>query len=285
MRRHLRQPLLVAALAAFPLTACSSDNGDDEFEVKLPDLVEFSGQLAKTPAAVAEGRLDCHRRNDPGHALSNAIELNGYVRVLADPTAKKQPPAAKVAVFSKAGAELGEAFSDPSKAGRISVSVPVTSDGFSGHAIISHKGYLDTRLESSRPIISGDLAGWVWMATKAEVDTRAAKLSLKAEAGKGLLTGSVHDCDLFGVSNAVVTVDGKGDATRYTEGFELSADRGWTSEAGRFAVAALPPGKALVQAWGKLKDGGPLVLLSTREVTIVADAITSVDLQPLTGKE
>ena len=275
----------LSVAGALSLAGCSSGDADPDAGEQLPDLVELSPEPAGSPTEAVKGRLECHRKNDPGPATAAAVELNGYVRVLADPTAKKDPPAAKVEIFDAAGTFLDDAYADPTKSGRISVSVPVPKSGFRGHARVTFKGYVPTRFTSSRPTTRGDLAGWVWMATEAELEARAKALSTTLDKGKGVLLGSVHDCDLFGIENAIVTVDGEAAATRYTEGFELSASRTFTSDAGRFAVPNLAPGKVLVQAWGRLDARDPLVLLSTREVTIEAGVISSVDLQPLTGKE
>jgi hypothetical protein len=53
-----------------------------------------------------------------------------------------------------------------------------------------------------------------------------------------------------------------------------------TAASGRFAVANVAPGPIAAEAFGRPTAVGALTLLSLAEVTVVADEVTSVDLQP-----
>ena len=54
---------------------------------------------------------------------------------------------------------------------------------------------------------------------------------------------------------------------------------------GRFAIPNVDAGPLTVQAFGRLMPGEPLLLLGRADVTVSADAITAVDLQPRAGAE
>jgi len=76
-------------------------------------------------------------------------------------------------------------------------------------------------------------------------------------------------------------VGGSNEGVVYVEGFDLAPERSFTTDTGRFVVPNVPPGPVQVEAYGRLEDGGPLVLLSRIEATVEAGRITAVDLQPL----
>ncbi len=275
---HMTQGCIVAVgLAATLLAGCESETATPSATPAVETMAEFTG----APTAVVGGAWACAGKAQ-GTVTGGAVELNGYVRLLSDPEAKQPVPAAKIEAFSAAGVSLSEpSYADPSKAGRVALSVPVKSTGFDGYAVISQAGFLDFRLQSSRKVVSTDLAGWAWLATQAEVDSRAQAIGIPLEAGKGILVGSVHDCDGFGAANAVVEVGGSLSTTvLYAEGFDLVAKRVFTADSGRFAVANLPAGPVTIKAFGRAKAGGKLQLLSKIETTIVAGKMTAVDLAP-----
>lgn len=270
---HMTQGCLVAAAV---LAGCESEPATPSTSPTVETMAEFAG----APTAVVGGAWACAGKSQ-GTVTGGSVELNGYVRLLGDPEAKQAVPAATVEAFTLAGASLGKSYADPSKAGRVALSVPVKPAGFDGYAVISHDGFLDFRLHSSRKVVSTDLAGWAWLATQAEVDSRAKAIGIPLESGKGLLVGAVHDCDGFGAANAVVEVGGSLNTTvLYAEGFDLVAKRTFTADSGRFAVANLPAGPVTVKAFGRAKAGGKLQLLSKIETTIVAGKMTAVDLAP-----
>lgn len=271
-----REPLLLCAL----LLACTSTppaTTPDENVETLPDF-------ATAPAAAIDGRQTCLGQAAPAGA-AGALELTGYVRTLADPDALQPVPAATVEAFLPDGTSLGSVGADVTKAGRISISVPVKATGFVGYGVVTQAGYLDWRLQSSLPKTNTDLDGWAFLTTQDEVNSRASTLGLTPSAGSGILVGAVHDCDGFGVSNAVITLSVAGQNVFYIEGFDVAADRTFTSSAGRFVVANLPPGTVTVKAFGRIKVGGPLTLLSSAQVTILAGAMSAIDLAPRTGSQ
>ncbi len=242
--------------------------------------VETIADFAGAPTETVAGAWACAGKAQ-GTATGGSIELNGYVRLLSDPDAKQPVPAATIEAFTADGASLAKSGADPSKAGRVSLSVAVMPTGFDGYAVISHDGFLDVRLQSSRKVVSTDMAGWAWLATQAEVDSRAKGIGIPLEAGKGLLVGAVHDCDGFGAANAVVVVGGKlENAVLYAEGFDLVGARTFAADSGRFAVANLPAGPVTVKAYGRTKAGGKLQLLSKIDTTVVPGKMTAIDLAP-----
>ena len=282
--RRAGATLLVIALAA----GCGEAEEPEPEPVVVKKLnLETAGlTVDELPEAIAGGRLSCIGRNAPADLDGSHVELTGYIRLLSDPGADEgAPPAATVKVFDEAGDELGKGFGDPAKAGRASVSVPVPETGFAGHAVVSEAGYLDYRFETSRPVTDTSLSGWAWLTTPEEATERAAAANVTLDATRGILVGSVHDCDGFGVENAVVTVGGSSLGVKLIEGFDLAADRTFTTEAGRFAMGNLDPGPVVVEAYGRLKDGDDLVLLSSMEAVIEANKMTAVDLQPLVGAD
>ena len=265
---------------AFVVAACTTAEPSTTTE----DPVETLADPAGAPTAIVDGRLNC--LGQPGIAGSaGALELTGYVRTLADPDAKKPLPQATVEAFMQDGTSLATAGIDITKGGRVSLTVPVKASGFDGYAIARYPGYLDWRLQSSRVKTTTDFDGWAFLTTQAEVDSRATAIGLTPAAGSGLVVGAVHDCDGFGVANVVISLGGGTQVVRYIEGFDISPTRTFTSSTGRFAVANLAPGLLTVKAFGRLKAGGPLTLLSSAQVTIVAGAMTAIDLAPRTGSK
>ncbi|HJN77515.1 MAG TPA: hypothetical protein QGF58_26575 [Myxococcota bacterium] len=256
-------------------------NPDDSRDSQPADPEYLDDEPAGAPTGAAEGRLSCvgsNRQDDPS---GSSVELTGYVRTLADPTASDLPPAAEVQVFDAGGTEIGTGFADAGKSGRVAVTVPVTSDGFRGHARVSYDGYLDTTLWVSRRVTAASVNGWAWLVTPEEQETWASALSLTVEPGTGLLVGSVHDCDSFGVSNAIVRIDGSTDGVYYTEGWEPVDSRTYTGSSGRFVVPNLPAGIVTVDTFGRLESGGRLQLLSRTEVEVESDIVVGVSLEPI----
>ena len=274
--------LVSSLIVAAGLIACGSDDGGEETEI--PEVETLDLEPDGAPTQVAEGRLTCLGNPAP-EAQGVGIELTGYVRLLADPEANEPPPAAKVEAFTPSGDALGEGFADPTKAGRVSVSVPITKDGFDGHTRVTHEGYLDWWQHTSNPIAGTSQSGWAWLMTADELAERADAIEIEVDADTGLLVGAVHDCDGFGVQYAVVQVDGKTDGVYYVEGFDVVADRAFTSETGRFAVPISSSGELRVKAFGRSVPEGPLELLSNATVTVETGRVASIALQPRTAAD
>jgi len=265
-------------LAALLVSGC--DGGP--VAPKPTPAVETLAELPNAPTATVDGRLTCMGKKPPA-ATVGAMELTGYVRALADPDGNLPVPAATVEAFLPDGTSLGSGGVDVTKKGRIAISVPVQAAGFDGYAVVKHPGFLDFRLQSSRPKTTTDLDGWAWLTTAGEIDSRSKDLGFVAKAGTGILVGAVHDCDGFGVGNAVVVVGTGNHLVYYVEGFDISPSRPYSSATGRFVAANLPPGPITVKAFGRVDAGGPLSLLSSAQVTIEAGRMNAIDLQPRTG--
>lgn len=279
-RLPARRQILPAILMLSTVGGCG--DGSDAKDGGSAVIETLSPEPAAAPVDVADGRLGCigAKVADGTH---NAIELTGYVRTLLDPDATKDPPAAKVEIFSASGTPLGSAFSDPSKTGRVAVSVPVTKAGFTGSAVTTAMGYLDYRLQSSKAVIEPEFNGWTWLATSSDVDDAAKAIGVTIEAGRAVLIGAVHDCDGVGVQNVVIQVGGSTDGIFYVAGFAPTSGRGFTTEAGRFVVPNMTPGDVPIKAFARLEKGGKLTLISSITAKLDADRITAVDLQPRTG--
>jgi len=271
-------------VAAFVVAACSSDGSSAASDAVSGTVETLTAEPAGAPTAVIDGRQDCLGKNAPKPAAPGAMELTGYVRTLADPSATKQPPPAKVTAFTKDGAQLGVSFADIEKSGRVSVSIPVKAEGFTGYALVAYTGFLDWRFQTSRAVTDTDLTAWAWLTTPDEAKSRATALGLTIDETKGILVGAIHDCDEWGVQNVVVTTSSQ-DKVFYVEGFDLSKDRTFTSETGRFVFANVAPGTVKVKAFGRLKAGGPLTLLASIEAVVEAGKMTAVGLQPRDGLE
>lgn len=279
---HAMAALLLAAL----VTGCPSDGGDE------PDPGPQAETLTPEPKWAPKlpddkARLTCVGKNAPGKVVGTSLELTGYVRALGDPSAKQAAPEAQVEAFSASGTSLGKSFADVAKGkdGRVSVSVPVKAEGFTGYAMITHADYVDWRMQVSRPITDTVFTGWAFLATPAELTERGKKLGLEQSSDKGLIVGSVHDCDGFGVQFALVQIEGSIEGVLYVEGFDVvkADERTFTSETGRFVIPNVAPGEVTIKAFGRLTKGGPLTLLSKATVTSVAGKMTAITMQPRMG--
>lgn len=266
-------------LGAAPLALACDNGGGDDADAEPPAEI-LSPEPAGAPTQLADGRLGCMGSNAPDPADPGTLELTGYVRTLADPGATAEPPAVEVAAFTSSGAPLGSAFADPSKDGRIAVSVPVQEEGFTGYLEISDAAFLPYRFQSNRAVTSTDVDGWAWLVTQAEVDQWATDLGVTYDSSRGVLIGSIHDCVNFGIGAAVLQIDGETDGVFYVSVLDAAPGDTYTGLSGRFVVPNLPPGDTVVKAFGRLEQGGPLTLLAAGEVEVVAGTITSVDLQP-----
>ncbi|HTM19559.1 MAG TPA: hypothetical protein VL172_03595, partial [Kofleriaceae bacterium] len=153
-------------------------------------------------------------------ATGSAVELTGYVRTLADPTAVSPPPAARVDVYTPAGSVLGFNFADASKQGRVAVPVSfaVGDGGYIGYAVVTMDGYLDYRFQTNRLVTDSDFDGYTWLVTQAEVDAWAAGAGVTVDPGNGILLGSILDCQAFALENVVIQVAGATDGVRYPDG-------------------------------------------------------------------
>lgn len=273
------------AVSAVITAALGCGGGGEPGADAAPPVETLVPEPAGAPTATADGRLSCLGRNEPDPPSGNAIELTGYVRVLDDPTAAAEPPQATVTAFSEGGAELGTAFSDATKSGRVAVTVPVSQDGFTGYVVASMEGLLDARFFSSLPITTTEISGWAWLATQAEVDALAAELGVTLEPGKAIVIGAVHDCDTFGVANAVVQINGSTDGIYYVSGFSPAAGDTFTTASGRFVAPNVDPGQVVIKAFGRLEAAGPLTLLSSIRIDAAAQGVMQVDLQPRAGSQ
>jgi hypothetical protein len=233
-------------------------------------------------------------------APGTAGELTGYVRTLADPTAMSPPPPARVEAYTPAGSLLGFNFADASKQGRVAVPVAFAAGdgGFVGYAVVTMDGYLDYRFQTNRLVAAADFNGYAWLVTPAEVDTWATTLGITVDPGKGILLGSMLDCQAFALENVVIQVAGATDGVGYPQGptpidcptlqncarpFADAPGATFTNETGRFLLANLAPGPVTVKAFGRLEAGGPLTLLAAIDTEITAGAITAVGLRPRQG--
>lgn len=240
---------------------------------------------AGAPTAAADGRLGCLGDNAPKPVSGSTIELLGWVRALSDRDAMQTPPQGRVTAYTAGGGMLGETFVDRGKKGRVTLSVPIQSTGFTGHIVVSSTaaGFLDYRFSTSRAVTSPTLAAWAWLTTPAEADAKGTAVGVTRDPNKGILYGGVLDCDAFGVANAVVQVNGSTDGVLYVEGFEPSASATFTTSAGRFVAANVSPGKVTIKAFARPEAGGELELLSSIDATVEAQKITAVALEPRVG--
>lgn len=277
----LHTPLRLT-LSSLALTALLAGCPEDVPPVGEAPILE--PEPAGAPIAIADGRLSCLGNNAPTPPAGRNLTLPGYTRALADPgnTTGAQPPAS-VEAFDSMGS-LATAFASTSD-GRVAVTVPIEATGFDGWVRVTAAGFVPTSLYSSRPYTSDAVAGWAWMPTPAEVTEHATMAGTAVTPGQGTLVGAVHDCDVFGVANAVIRYAGRTDGVVYYDGFAPSSALTFTAVSGRFAVANVPPGPVTVEAFGRLTAAGPLTLLSRADVTVTADEITAVDLQPRVAVE
>jgi hypothetical protein len=272
-------------LGAFALAGCPGGDDDDD-SVPVPIL---DPEPAGAPVDVADGfdlqdrtTLGCLGHNQPEAPSGLSLQLPGWVRTFADPAnAAKNPddtpvgqPAAEGEAFNEDGLSVGSAFSDTAN-GRIAITVPIRETGFLGSTVVT----------------STIRAGWTWLVTQEEVDTLATAAGLEADPEKGVLVGSVHDCQGFGVANAVIRyAETTTDGVFYfdqTEGpnvqFELAAEQAFTTQTGRFAIPNVTPGIVAVEAYGRMEAGGPLLLLSRTEIQVEAGKVAAVGLEPRIG--
>jgi len=254
-------------------------------EEPMPDggtVPTLEPEPAGAPTDRAAGRLTCLGDNTPKPATGNTLELTGWIRALADPDADNAVPLARVEAFSSAGTSLGVTFTDRGKKGRSAVTVPITTDGFTGHVVVTstEAPYLDYRFETSHAVTDTTVTGWVWLTTDAEADSKATAAGVTRDPAKGVLFGGVLDCDEFGVANAVVTIDGATGGVIFVQGFDLVVDATYTTASGRFVVPNLSPGPVTIKAWGRSESGGKLSLLSSITTTIEGGKVNAVALQP-----
>ena len=270
-RSPIRIALTSLALCAI-LSGCPGPGPAAEVPILDPEP-------ASAPTEIADGFLACLGNNAPMPATVTDLLLPGYTRALADPgNALGVQPAATLEAFDATGSR-GTAVATPLD-GRVVLSVSVGPAGFDGWVRATADGLVPTSLYSSRAYTRNIVSGWVWMPTPAEMTDQATTAGVTLTPGQGTLVGAVHDCDVFGIANAVIRYGDRIDGVVYYEGFAPDPALTFTGASGRFAVANLAPGPITVEAFGRLEASGPLVLLSRAEVTIVADEITSVDLQP-----
>lgn len=265
--------IALAVAVALACGGCDPEEPPEEVPVLTPEPMG-------SPAVLAGGRLTCLGNNAAPTPGGPNLTLPGWVRTFADrANAGALQPSAQVDVVSPEGVSLGVAFSD-SADGRVAVTVPIPMTGFTGHVLITSAGFQDTNLWSSRPYATTGYAAWVWLFTPEEMDTLATEAGETLDASSSALIGAVHDCDVFGIANAVVRVGNDTGSVFYFDDFALAPDRTFTDVSGRFAIANVEPGPVTVEAFGRLEEGGPLLLLSRADVTAVAGTITAVDLQP-----
>lgn len=264
------------------LLGCSGgDGGSDDAPVLDPEP-------AGAPTAIAGGRLTCLGDNEPMPPTSTNLTLPGWIRTVSDPdNSGGVQPGTFVEVFDPTGLSLGGGYSN-NHDGRVAVTIPIAETGYEGEAVVtpmpSADGeYLEQHFFASHPITDTTLAAWIWLFTTDERDTMATDAGVEIEAGKGLLMGSVHDCDAFGIDNAVIRWGERTDGVLYVDGFALAPDRTFTGASGRFVVPNVPPGALTVEAYGRLEPDGPLVLLSTADIEVAADVVTAIALEPRMG--
>lgn len=276
---------VVLLASSLVLGGCGDDDGSGGGEAPILDPPP-----AGAPDALAGGRLGCLGDNAPAPPTSTNLTLPGWVRTVADPdNSGEVQPSAFVEAFDPTGLSLGSGYSN-NHDGRVAVTVPISDVGFEGEVVIepmaSFEGeYIEQHFFTSRPYTDTAVAAWVWLFTVEERDTMATDAGVTIEAGTGILSGAVHDCDVFGVDNAVIRWGERTDGVLYVEDFSPATGRTFTDTSGRFLVPNVPPGPITVEAYGRLEDGGPLVLLSAADVEVYADLVTAVDLQPRVGLE
>ena len=279
MRTSSLLTLSVLIAAAIGCEGCPPTD-DDDTVVEDPEILDPEPPGA--PTAMVDGRISCVGDNEPPEPSAASLELTGWVRTWADPEADGIPPSFQIEAFSPSGSSLGVAFTNPNPGqdGRVAVTVPVTDEGFVGWVMVSLDGYVPTRFHSSRPVTNTDFGGWVWAVTEADIQGIADDVGVTLEAGTGHLIGAVHDCDSFGMSNAVLVVDDSTEGVYFVEGWDPTDTRTFTAPSGRFALPNLAPGPVVVKAFGRLEQGGELTLLSRVDAVIEADVITQVALEP-----
>ncbi len=272
------------------LAGCGPTPPSDQVETLTPEP-------AGAPTAVADGRLTCLGNNPPPQVTSQQVVLPGWTRFFTDPTATNdgasQTPVhavpARIEAFSSNGASLGSTFASATD-GRAALTVPITGSGFTGHLEATcdamcaggAAGLIDYHFWTNRPYTQPQTAGWAWMMSQADLTAVATKAGVTVDGSKAIAAIAVHDCDGFGVGNAVVTVGGSASGGIYFDGFDATAGT-FTAASGRVAFANLPPGSTEVKAFGRTDAGGPLTLLASITVDLKPGVITGIDLEPRNG--
>jgi len=127
------------------------------------------------------------------------------------------------------------------------------------------------------------------MTTQEEVDSDFADLELQQQDGTGILVGAVHNCDAFGLGNAIVLVNGSPEPVYYVEFWTIMdrSERTFTHQGdvsqelgGRFVVPNLQPGEVEVAAYARIEEGGPLVCIGKLTTEIEAGTISAVAIEP-----
>lgn len=295
----MRYPLGILLTGLLSAGCPGGGGGDPDAAPPVETLDPEPAGAPTDTVQVSDPDLACMGRPEMP-AAGTAIELTGYVRTLADPTATASPPAARIEAYTPADSLLGFGFADPSKQGRVAVPVSFSGDGFDGYAVITQEGFLDYRFQTNRLVTDTDFDAYAWLVTQAEVDSWAEYLAVVVDSGSGILIGSAMDCQAFALENVVVQVDGATDEVYYPDGptpqecptlqacarpFAPATDATFTNDTGRFLMANVPPGPVVVKLFGRLADGGPLTLIAAIDTEVAAGAITSVGLRPRMGIE
>lgn len=260
--------------------ASDQDTVGGTSDAKIPIT---DGEQVEPPEAAVDGDLACLGDNAPPPPDSTSLSLVGWVRRLTDPEAKDGAPPARVKAYDESGVWLGSSFADTFD-GRVHLTVPVRKEGFIGYVIATLDGYLDGHVYSSRPYTNTDSGGWIWLLTSEEVAERAKAVGITLDENNGVIVGAVHDCGGMGIENAIVSVGGATDIL-YFDAFDIASEATFTDASGRFAAPNVPAGPVVVQAYGRLEQGGSVVLLSRVTVQAVKGAIVAVDLQPRVGAD
>jgi len=301
-----------AAVMLVGVTGCPGEEGEGPRCVSDAEVVAV---LEPEPMGAPEGTAEeadllcigC----EPAPVSAGNIQLLGYLRTYSDPDyADCVLPEGRIEAFDESGTPLAMGFpnTDPDEGGRVDFSIPIRAQGFRGWVHLTSDGFVPLSLRSTRPLVdpAAQPVGWGFLMTTDEIAAVAAEAGVTIEAGRGIIQGAVHDCEGFGIENAVVRIAGSSDGTRYfidseqpsrsrcglnpamsvrSDHFTLAASRTYTSTSGRFAVANIDPGVVTVEAFGRRAAGRPLELLSRADVTVIADEIAAVDLAPRMGLE
>ena len=293
----MRYPITILLAGLLSAGCPGGGGGDPDSAIPVETLDPEPAGAPTGTVQVSAPDLGCMGRPETP-AAGSSIELTGYVRTLADPTATAAPPAARVEAFTTTGSLLGFGFADTSKQGRVAIPVSFTGDGFDGYAVVTQDGYLDYRFQTTRLVSDTDFDGYAWLVTQAEVDTWATTLGITVDSGAGILLGSALDCQAFALENVVVQIDGATDGIGYVDGptpmecptlqtcdrpFAAATGATFTNDTGRFLMANVTAGPVVVKLFGRLAAGGPLTLLARIDTAVTAGAITAVGMRPRMG--
>lgn len=303
MARIVAVLLLPAALAGCPETTEETPP-----PVLTPEPVGAPTQIVDTVTSASmmqyPAALGCMGR-PPQPAMPGSMQLLGYLRSYADPDyADCMPPEGQLDVFTPgATTPIATGYPVLTEGGDVGISIPVRAEGFRGHVRITSTGYLPVTLFNARPytVPATQSRGWAFLMTMTDVTTVAIEVGRSVDPAMGIVVGAVHDCRGFGISNAVVRVGGSTEGVLYfsdaeyqpgtnclrnpadsirSAHFTPEPEATFTTYVGRFAVANVPPGSTTVEAFGRRDRDGPLELLSTVDVEVVAGEMTAVDLSP-----